>query len=332
MKYIGHLKRSDPFYDYLRYIIFPQLGINGAKPDFRVFQINASNHVYLYLDRRSSTQVIGKFYGGIADQKPGSALRSMDREFNNLNYIRSLGFTGYPHLIPKPLGRNAELNCVLVEEFCDGTPLDVIIRKAIQDKMEEFLFKKLTALAYFLATLHTRTAADGRVDFKPECSYFDSIIHQLRSRGYIGGSEAQEFYDLKARWQAKGYMWEDQPVLVHGDVTPTNILFGDELWVTAVDLERMKLGDRIFDLGRLTGEIKHFFMQYAGNKEMAEPFIGHFLWEYACHFADQRGIFAAVTLRLPFYMGLNLMRIARNPWFDTGYRRRLLQEAKLTLK
>ena len=332
MKYLGHLNRSDPFYDYLRYTIFPQLGLNGFRPDFRVYRLEASNHVYLYKDRRSKARVIGKFYGGTADQKPGSALQRMENEFNNLNYIRSLGFAGYPHYIPKPLGRNAELNCVLVEESCDGHSLDTIIREAIREGMGEFLFKKLTALAYFLATLHTRTATDRGLNFSPECSYFDWITQQLRSRGYIDGGEAQELYDLKGRWQSKGFMWEDQQVLVHGDVTPTNMLFGDDLWVIAVDLERMKMGDRVFDLGRLTGEIKHFFMQYAGNKDLAEPYIGHFLWEYAGHFQDQRGIFAAVTRRLPFYMGLNLMRIARNPWFDTDYRRRLLQEAKLTLR
>jgi len=331
MKYLGHLTRSDPFYDYLRYTILPQLGINGAKPDFKVYKIDASNHVYLYQDRRSKARVIGKFYGGISGQRQRSALRCMEREFNNLNYIRSLGFDGYPHYIPKPLGRNAELNCVLVEECCNGTSLDIVIRKAIQEGMGEILFKKLTALAYFLASLHMRTVADGGLDFNPECSYFDLIAHQLRYREYIDGSEAQELYDLRARWKDKGFMWQDRPVLVHGDVTPPNILFGDDQSVIAVDLERMKLTDRVFDLGRLTGEIKHFFMQYAGSKDLAEPYIGHFLWEYAGHLQDQSSIFASVTRRLPFYMGLNLMRIARNPWFDSGYRCRLIQEAKLTL-
>jgi aminoglycoside phosphotransferase (APT) family kinase protein len=332
MKYLGHLGRSDPFYDYLRYTILPQLGTNSAKPDFRVYKIDASNHVYLYQDRRSNTRIIGKFYGGISDQKQRSALRRMEREFNNLNHIRSLGFDGYPHHIPKPLGCNADLNCVLVEESCSGTSLDTVIRKAIQDGMGEFLFKKLTALAYFLASLHTRTATDGRLDFNPECSYFDLIVHQLRYRECIDGGEAQELHDLMGLWKGEGFMWEDRPVLVHGDVTPPNVLFGDELCVTAVDLERVRLADRVFDLGRLTGEIKHFFMQYAGNKDLAEPYIGHFLWEYAGHFHDRHGIFTAITRRLPFYMGLNLMRIARNPWFDPGYRRRLIQEAKLTLR
>jgi len=332
MKYLGHLGRSDPFYDYLRYTIFPQLGINGAKPDFRVYKIDASNHVYLYRDRRSGTRVIGKFYGGVSGQKQRSALRRMEREFNNLNHIRGLGFDGYPHHIPKPLGRNADLNCVLVEEACSGTSLDTVIRKAIKEGMGEFLFKKLTALAYFLASLHTRTAAVEGLDFNPECFYFGLIVQQLRYREYIDDGEAQELYDLMVRWKDGGFMWEDRQVLIHGDLTPPNILFGDELCVTAVDLERMKSADRVFDLGRLAGEIKHFFMQYAGNKDLAEPYIGHFLWEYAGHFQDQSGIFAAVTRRLPFYMGLNLLRIARNSWFDSGYRRRLIQEAKLTLK
>jgi len=61
-------------------------------------------------------------------------------------------------------------------------------------------------------------------------------------------------------------MWEDNQVLVHGDVTPTNILFGDGLWVIAIDLERMKRADRVFDVGRVAGEIKHFFMQHTGDK------------------------------------------------------------------
>src|ERR1039457_4730280 len=56
------------------------------------------------------------------------------------------------------------------------------------------------------------------------------------------------------------------------------------LSVIAIDLERMKCADRVFDLGRIAGELQHYFLQATGNKHSAEPFIGHFLWEYACHF------------------------------------------------
>jgi hypothetical protein len=73
-------------------------------------------------------------------------------------------------------------------------------------------------------------------------------------------------------------------------------------------------------------------MQFAGNKGLAEPFIGHLLWEYACHFPDRQSAFASITRRVPFYMGLTLLRIARNSWIADYYRRELIEEAKNTLR
>ncbi len=332
MNYLGHLPQSDPLYGYLRYDILPQIGVNGITPNFRVYKIQASNHVYLYEDRRSQIRLIGKFFGDVSDRSPQTAFRGMEREFNNLNYLRGIGFTGYPHYVARPLSRNASLNCVLVEEFCYGTPLNDFILNAIWKGERETLFRKLTALAYFLATLHNRTATGDRVDFNRDCSYFDRIMEQLTNWGHMGWDEAQEFCQLKDRWRERGIMWEDNQVLVHGDVTPTNILFGDGLWVIAIDLERMKRADRVFDAGRVAGEIKHFFMQYTGDPGLAEPFIGHFLWEYACHFPDRENTFASITRRVPFYLGLTLLRIARNSWIAGKYRRQLLDEAGRTLR
>ncbi len=94
----------------------------------------------------------------------------------------------------------------------------------------------------------------------------------------------------------------------------------------------MKSADRVFDLGRVVGELQHFFMQQAGDKWLAEPFIGHFLWEYACHFPDRDAAFAAITQRTPFYAGLTLLRIARNNWIDENYSRQLRDEARKTLR
>jgi hypothetical protein len=332
MKYLGHLSQKDPLCGYLHHDILSQFGVNGGPPDFRVYGIPASNHVYLYEDGRSGTRLVGKFFKGISDRSPEAAFRHMEREFDNLHHLRSIGFSGYPHYVARPLGRNGSLNCVLVEEFCYGTPLSDFIIKAIREGAREPLFQKLTALAYFLATMHNRTAVGYRVEFDRECSYFDRIMDQLRNGGHLGWDEAQEFYRLKDRWREKGCMWEDNQVLVHGDVTPTNILFGDGLWVIAIDLERMKHADRVFDVGRAAGEIKHFFMEHTGDPLRAEPFIGHFLWEYACHFPDRDSAFASVNRRVPFYMGLNLLRIARNSWINGRYRRQLLDEAKKTLR
>lgn len=333
MKYLGHLSEKDPFYGYLRYDILPQLGVNGGCPDFRVYRIKASNHVFLYEDRKSRTLAIGKFFFGISDRLNEAAFRHMEREFNNLQHLRSIGFAGYPHYIPRPFGRNAGLNCVLVEEFCYGTPLTSFIIKAIREGARDALFQKLSALAYFLATMHNRTATGERVDFNQDCSYFGKIMDQLKNWGHIGWDEAEDFHRLKERWREKGFMWEDNRVLVHGDVTPTNILFGDDPWsVIAIDLERMKPADRVFDVGRVAAEIKHYFMQYTGDKWLAEPFIGHFLWEYACHFPDTDSAFRSITRRVPFHMGITLLRIARNSWITGNYRRELLNEARKTLR
>lgn len=332
MIYLGHLSAHDPLYGYLRQEVLPQMGLNGADPDFRVFQIQASNHVYLYEDTRTGARVIGKFYGGTCDRSPEAACRRMEREYQNLNYLRRLGFTGYPHYIARPLGRNAGIDCALIQEFCWGTPLTDFIVKAIREGKREALFDKLTSLAWFLASLHNRTASEERVDFNRDCAYFDRIIDQLRNWGHMGSDEAQELFWLKDRWREKGFMWEDNQVLVHGDVTPTNILFGDERWVIAIDLERMKRADRVFDVGRIAAEIKHFFMQYTGSGRLAEPFIGHFLWEYACHFPDRQSAFDSFTRRVPFHMGLTLLRISRNSWITGQYRRQLINEAKKTLR
>jgi hypothetical protein len=100
----------------------------------------------------------------------------------------------------------------------------------------------------------------------------------------------------------------------------------------AIDLERMQWADRVFDLGRLCGELKHFFFRAKGDPNAAEPFIGHFLWEYSCHFPDRMTAFRAITRRTPFYMGVTLLRIARNSWINQDYRQRLLQEAKQILR
>jgi hypothetical protein len=94
----------------------------------------------------------------------------------------------------------------------------------------------------------------------------------------------------------------------------------------------MKLADRAFDLGRVVGELQHYFMQQTADKSQAEPFIGHFLWEYACHFPDRHNAFAAITRRVPFYAAITLMRIARNAWINSKYSHRLLEEARKTLE
>ena len=127
-------------------------------------------------------------------------------------------------------------------------------------------------------------------------------------------------------------MWQDQQVWLHGDATPANFLFGDGMDVAAIDLERMKRGDRMFDVGRVAGELQHAFMRDTGDRHRADPFIGHFLWEYSCHFPDRQRTFESIKARVPYYMALNLLRIARNDYIDRDYGGRLVSQAKRLLQ
>ena len=332
MEYLGHLPSGDPLVPYIQNEILPQFGYWDSNVDFRVFRLGEKAANYLYEERYSGLRVVGKFFAPPHQPATASSQRQMDREYDNLLLLSSYGFTGYPHKVVRPLGRNAWLSSVLIEEHVDDPRLSAFFDGAARKGQADPLFAKLTALAYFLASLHNRTANGIGVDFSVDCRYLDRLVGQLLRRRAIGFDEAQELYGLRDRWAQQPRMWEDQQVLVHGDATPANFLLGDGLQVTAIDLERMQRADRVFDLGRIAGELQHAFLQAGAGKAAAEPFIGHFLWEYACHFPDRQSAFRSICGRMPFQMALTLLRIARNDWVGPEHRRRLIEEAKTILR
>jgi len=94
----------------------------------------------------------------------------------------------------------------------------------------------------------------------------------------------------------------------------------------------MKRGDRMFDVGRVAGELRHAFMRDSGDGHRAEPFIEHFLREYSSHFPEREQTFESITARAPYYMALNLLRIARNDYIGQDYGGRLVTQAKRLLQ
>ncbi len=326
MQYLGHLSKKDPLYGYLCHEIYPQLGADG-RDGIRVFSSCSSHAVYVYEDRASGVRTVGKFFA-CNENDFERAKRKMYREFANLNEFRK--YIGENHYIARPLGCNEFLNCLLVTEFCYGEGLDSVILQAIKNDNSSLLYSKLAALGNFLSTVHNRSAQAQKVDFHKVCRYFDNIVNQLNF--VIDDREAQYLRSLCCKFKCDEKMYQDCEVAVHGDATPANFFFGDGMYVISFDLERMMRTDRLFDIGRLAGELKHFFLFHTGNKYKAEPFIGHFLWEYCCHFPDRERAFSAITKRLPFYMGQTLLRIARNSYLEQNYRRMLVDESKLTLE
>jgi hypothetical protein len=330
-RYLGHLAQDDPLYSYMRDMVIPQLGVSSHHPVFRVFQPPNSRHVYLYEEEHSGARVIGKFH---PDKRNSNLRRSQtgETEYNNLLFLRSLGFDAPPNYVVKPLGFNPAIGAALMVEYLDGELLGEVIYGAIHHSRHDRLYRKLSALAHFLASMHNRTAGDWHVNFDLSHAYMGRLLNSLIVKRGMGQEHSDELYRLREAWRYQGCMWEDRAVLVHGDVTPSNFLIGRGHNVMAIDLERMQWADRSFDLGRLCGELKHFFFQGTRDRHSAEPFIGHFLWEYCCNFPDRMTAFRAITRRTPFYMGITLLRIARNTWIDQDYRWRLVHEAKHILR
>ena len=325
--YLGRLPENDPLHGYLQQDMQPQITGVSASSTYRVFRLNGSNDVYQYEDRNTGTRLIGKFFLSSRKKDTEKAASHLTKEFDSLCMMRDYGLTGYPHHVAKPLGRNYSMNALLVTEDCEGELLSDVILETIQSGDHGKLYQKLTALAYLLSAFHNRTATGEGVEFNQDCDYMDTLIDRLIRIRAIDGDKASELYWLRDQWRNQPRMWEDQKVVVHGDATPDNFMFGDGLAVMAFDLERTKRADRVFDTGRIAGELKHFFLRATGNPDAAERFIGHFLWEYACHFPNRDSAFQSITGRTPFYMGITLLRIARNNWVEPEHRYRLIAEA-----
>ncbi|MEW5773070.1 MAG: phosphotransferase [Thermodesulfobacteriota bacterium] len=330
--YLGRLSPDDPLHGYLRHEIAPQIGYPPSHADYRVFRPACSHHVYVYEERRHGYRVVGKFHPPNGHRDAGAAARAAHTEYGNLLYLRGLGLAGDQHHVVRPLGCNPFLNNLLVVEYLEGQLLGSVIEQAIHAGRRDRLFRRLAGLARFLAAMHNRTAGDWTVNFSESCDYMGRLVRALARRWDLDRQHCEELHGLCEAWRRREIMWEDRSVLVHGDATPSNFLFGPDGTVLVIDLERMKWADRVFDLGRLCGEIKHYFLQGVGDPLAAEPFIGHFLWEYCGHFPDRDRAFRSVTRRLPFYMGITLLRIARNPWVSEDYRQRLIREAKHILR
>lgn len=330
--YLGHLAPTDPLYDYLRRTILPQVAATASRPPrWRVFRVSAVSDVYLYEDKWSGARVVGKFYARARGLNGSGAPQSAAHEYRVLDTLRAMGFRDPPDLVVRPLGCNPDLADLLVVEFAVGEQLDSVIGGALGQGGGR-LFHKLSDLARFFARLHNRTAGGPGVDFGRTLAYYERVVAYLAASGVISSRRAGRLRHLGRRHAARPILWQDWQVLVHGDATPSNFLFGPNHTVIAIDLERAHHDDRVYDVGRLCGELKHCFLQATGDPARSEPFIGHFLWEYAGHFPDRQRAFAAVTGRLPFHLGLTLLRIARNSWLDAGYRSRLVREATTILE
>jgi aminoglycoside phosphotransferase (APT) family kinase protein len=331
-QYVGFVSGHDPLHGFLSRILDERMGVTTTRPAFRAFRLSGTNEVYSYEEEGTGTKLVCKFYGPQFGWDRDRAAWMAHQEYANLETLRRFELVGSPHHVIRPLGLDRDINGVLATEYYVGEQFSTAIQRSTHDRDHDHLHWRLKALAFYLATQHNRTANGASVNFARETGYLDSLVQRLRVQDRVGQWDVDEFAWLRDRWRERPRMWRDRQVWLHGDATPANFLFGEGLDVAAIDLERMKRGDRAFDVGRVAGELQHAFLLTTGSRDGAEPFIGHFLWEYSTHFPDRESAFTALTGRTPYYMGLNLLRIAGNHYISRDYGGRLVAQAKELLR
>ena len=117
-------------------------------------------------------------------------------------------------------------------------------------------------------------------------------------------------------------------MLVHGDATPTNFLFPDGRAV-ALDLEKLRVGDRLWDLSWVAGELKHAWGWRTSKLGRGRSSHRTFLPGVSGGHAGDPALARRLYSLNPFYMALAELRIARNLYLTMDYRRELVAEARL---
>jgi hypothetical protein len=314
---------------YMRQAIFPQL----APPPYgeiELKRLSLQKPVYLFLEKTQNITVVAKLFkhGPLTLEQ---AWPSAEREYFNLNLLRNrFGMNNDSWHVVAPLGKNKELSALLVTEKAPGEVLDYYIAKAVYEHESQQLFDKLTSLAMFFVKLHRNSESNRQVSPALPQSYLAKVLDSL-SKWRLTPLERELIEGYAARWWDNDDIFTtDREVIVHGDATTTNFLFHNHE-ITGIDLEKMKWADRCWDLGFIVAELKHHFMWRMGDRWAAEPFIGHFLWQYATNYTD-RQFFHTLTRKIPLYMALGLLRIARNSWLDDTHRKNLITEAMRCLE
>ena len=318
--YLGTLNHADPLYEVLALRIYPEI----RDPVFHVERLSPRRLVFRYREEKTNTAIIGKFFD--TNDPDTSKVTRIKGEYRNLIRLRYLGLNAHPNYVVNPLCREERIGLAVAEEFIGGKDLDHYLRDAGATAARAPLRAVLGRLATFLYLLHNKTTGTACARLDDAATHFLRIAAKLQRQGVMTIDHVREFLTLRDRWLARPNMVAEA-VTVHGDATPTNFLFPSDDDVVAIDLERMREADRVFDVGMVCGELKHSFLWRVGSLPGSEPFIRHFLKEYSRHFASPRDAFREITRRLPFYMGLTELRIARNTWLNWEYRRRLVWEA-----
>ncbi|APH39726.1 phosphotransferase [Methanohalophilus halophilus] len=308
--YVKKLKPGDPFRDWLVYMLKDR--IQNKKCVVRVFQFSGSHMVRRYEFEGEGFSVMAKFFN-----RPMGLIKKYDPDKAMVNEYKKLKRIKHIIDISRPIAINRNFDCVLVTEYVSGRPLYWYFHH------ENHLYDSLTAVAHLLRKLHdnTKTYYDREREFRMLKKNLDHLG--------LDRSTRKRYKKLLDSWWDSPFLDFGYGCMIHHDATPANYLIHRGRSY-AIDFElSVRHGNPVHDLGILSAELKNYFA-LKGNDQQAEPYIGHFLWNYS----KNKKEFDQITRILPFYMSYGLLRIARGNMHH-GHKDYLLKEAEsclLTIK
>jgi aminoglycoside phosphotransferase (APT) family kinase protein len=172
--------------------------------------------------------------------------------------------------------------------------------------------------------------ADGRVELSERRAYIDERLHQLERRVIDSAARRQVLATVDALSSAIGSA-SVPAVAIHADLTPTNVLVGDDGRVTVLDFTMAKAGSAYHDLAHMYFHLGLFGQRGRGRAALArgvqravlegydallsaeDPLFALMVWQHAvCHLAmlDER--------RLPLG-GAAYRWLLRRRWRDVSY-------------
>ncbi len=320
---MNRLPGSHPLAVLCRRALEPRAEDAAPGQEMAVARLPASRPVFRFWFPGQAKALVGKFFAAYPPATPQDC--SLAREFQHYQEAPDWGPGFWGDAIPRCLGRAPELKLGLLLEAVDGHDLDFYLARAGEAGGDEALQSRLRRLARLLARLHGRRLPEAPVSPAPALLYLEKLAGQLGACGLLS-QEKPRLAAAAEAWGAQLGRFPDHQVLLHGDATPTNFLFPDGR-VVALDLERLRWGDRLFDLSWVAGEVKHAFGWRFQNFAGAEPAIGAFFAEYFAAVEAEPGLQERLWRLNPLYMALAELRIARNAYLPWDYRRRLVEEA-----
>jgi aminoglycoside phosphotransferase len=324
---MNHLPASDPLAQALRQLMRTKAIAGSPAGEVHVESLPASRQVLRFTFSEGGAAV-GKFFS--VDPPQVSTDLGLAREYDNYLKLPALGLTNGQGLVPRLLGRWPQESLGLLIEAMPGPDLDHFILQACIHRDPKPLNRNLEKLAQLLAIFHSRPIVAHSVDPAPALAYLDKVMGQLHEAGLLTREDWQTLTYERAFWENRCRDFADRQVLVHGDATPTNFLFPNGRAV-ALDLEKLRVGDRLWDLSWVAGELKHAWGWRTQNLGGAEAAIRHFFQAYLAAMPPEVSLTNRLYYLNPFYMALAELRIARNLYLTRDYRRELVAEARRCL-